>query len=83
MAPQRARTNAPAEHSVHADESEVAGLVSRAPAETLLLYPPSLLKAKVTAQHVANAVLFSVTRRTPTTGATIPVDGGLPSATPR
>lgn len=43
----------------------------------------NLLKAKVTAEHVANAVLFFVTRQTPTTGATIPVDGGLPDATPR
>ncbi|MBI5443972.1 MAG: SDR family oxidoreductase, partial [Deltaproteobacteria bacterium] len=43
----------------------------------------NLLKAKVTAAHVANAVLFFVTRQTPTTGATIPVDGGLPEATPR
>ena len=43
----------------------------------------NLLKAKVTAEHVANAVLFFVTRQTPTTGATIPVDGGLPDSTPR
>ena len=43
----------------------------------------NLLKAKVTAEHVANAVLFFATRQTPTTGATIPVDGGLPDATPR
>jgi NAD(P)-dependent dehydrogenase (short-subunit alcohol dehydrogenase family) len=43
----------------------------------------NLLKARVTAQHVANAVLFFVTRQTPTTGATIPVDGGLPDSTPR
>ena len=43
----------------------------------------NLLKARVTARHVANAVLFFVTRQTPTTGATIPVDGGLPDATPR
>jgi len=43
----------------------------------------NLLKARVTADHVANAVLFLATRRTPTTGATIPVDGGLPDATPR
>ena len=43
----------------------------------------NLLKAKVTAEHVANAVLFFITRQTPTTGATIPVDGGLPDATPR
>jgi NAD(P)-dependent dehydrogenase (short-subunit alcohol dehydrogenase family) len=43
----------------------------------------NLLKTRVTAQHVANAVLFFVTRQTPTTGATIPVDGGLPDASPR
>ena len=43
----------------------------------------NLLKARVTAQHVANAVLFFATRQTPTTGATIPIDGGLPDATPR
>ena len=43
----------------------------------------NLLKAAVTAEHVANAVLFFITRQTPTTGATIPVDGGLPDATPR
>jgi NAD(P)-dependent dehydrogenase (short-subunit alcohol dehydrogenase family) len=43
----------------------------------------NLLKARITGQHVANAVLFFATRQTPTTGATIPVDGGLPDATPR
>jgi NAD(P)-dependent dehydrogenase (short-subunit alcohol dehydrogenase family) len=43
----------------------------------------NLLKAKVTTEHVANAVLFFATRQTPTTGACIPVDGGLPDATPR
>ncbi len=43
----------------------------------------NLLKATVTGRHVANAVLFFATRQTPTTGATIPVDGGLPDATPR
>ncbi|MGH9400973.1 MAG: bifunctional aldolase/short-chain dehydrogenase [Terriglobia bacterium] len=43
----------------------------------------NLLKAKVTADHVARAVLFFATRQTPTTGATLPVDGGLPDATPR
>jgi rhamnose utilization protein RhaD (predicted bifunctional aldolase and dehydrogenase)/NAD(P)-dependent dehydrogenase (short-subunit alcohol dehydrogenase family) len=43
----------------------------------------NLLKAAVTARHVANAVLFFLTHQTPTTGATIPVDGGLPDATPR
>jgi len=43
----------------------------------------NLLKITVTAQHVAKAVLFFATRQTPTTGATLPVDGGLPDATPR
>ena len=43
----------------------------------------NLLKAKVTGRHVSNAVLFFATRQTPTTGATIPVDGGLPDATLR
>ncbi len=43
----------------------------------------NLLKAKITAAHVGRAVLYFATRQTPTTGATIPVDGGLPDATPR
>jgi rhamnose utilization protein RhaD (predicted bifunctional aldolase and dehydrogenase)/NAD(P)-dependent dehydrogenase (short-subunit alcohol dehydrogenase family) len=43
----------------------------------------SLLKVRVTAEHVARAVLFFATRQTPTTGATLPIDGGLPEASPR
>ncbi|HEX9593032.1 MAG TPA: bifunctional aldolase/short-chain dehydrogenase [bacterium] len=43
----------------------------------------NLLKAEVTANHVANGVLFFVTDQTPTTGATLPIDGGLPEAFPR
>ena len=43
----------------------------------------NLLKTTITARHVAKAVLFFATRQTPTTGATLPVDGGLPDATPR
>ncbi len=43
----------------------------------------NLIKARVTATHVAKAVLFFAMRQTPTTGATLPVDGGLPDATPR
>jgi rhamnulose-1-phosphate aldolase/alcohol dehydrogenase len=43
----------------------------------------NLLKTTVTARHVAKAVRFFATRQTPTTGATLPVDGGLPDATPR
>ena len=43
----------------------------------------NLLQARITAEHVARAVLFFASRQTPTTGATLPVDGGLPDATPR
>jgi enoyl-[acyl-carrier-protein] reductase (NADH) len=43
----------------------------------------NLLRARVTAEHVGNAVLFFVTQQTPTTGAALPVDGGLPEAFPR
>jgi rhamnulose-1-phosphate aldolase/alcohol dehydrogenase len=43
----------------------------------------NLLKARITPEHVANAVLFFATRQTPTTGASLPVDGGLPEGTPR
>jgi rhamnose utilization protein RhaD (predicted bifunctional aldolase and dehydrogenase)/NAD(P)-dependent dehydrogenase (short-subunit alcohol dehydrogenase family) len=40
----------------------------------------SLLKETITPAHVAAAVLFFLERRTPTTGAVLPVDGGLPGA---
>lgn len=43
----------------------------------------NLLKARITATHVARAVLFFALRQTPSTGVTLPVDGGLPEATPR
>jgi NAD(P)-dependent dehydrogenase (short-subunit alcohol dehydrogenase family) len=43
----------------------------------------NLLKTSISGRDVANAVLFFAARQTPTTGATIPVDGGLPDATPR
>ncbi len=43
----------------------------------------SLLKLAVRPDHVAQAVLFFVERRTPTTGAVLPVDAGLPGAFPR
>jgi NAD(P)-dependent dehydrogenase (short-subunit alcohol dehydrogenase family) len=43
----------------------------------------NLLKAEIRADHVGNAVLFFATNQTPTTGATLPVDGGLPEAFPR
>jgi NAD(P)-dependent dehydrogenase (short-subunit alcohol dehydrogenase family) len=43
----------------------------------------NLLKSKISSSDVANAVLYFATHQSPTTGATIPVDGGLPAATPR
>lgn len=43
----------------------------------------NLLKVKITADDVARAVLFFAREETPTTGATLPVDGGLPAAMPR
>ncbi|MBU2549305.1 MAG: bifunctional aldolase/short-chain dehydrogenase [Proteobacteria bacterium] len=43
----------------------------------------NLLKTRVTAEHVGNAVVFFAAEMTPTTGATLPVDGGVPGAFPR
>ncbi len=43
----------------------------------------NLLKARVTGRHVGNAVVFFASNSTPTTGATLPIDGGLPDAFPR
>ncbi len=43
----------------------------------------NLLKAEVRAEDVGNAVVFFAAGLTPTTGATLPVDGGIPAAFPR
>jgi rhamnose utilization protein RhaD (predicted bifunctional aldolase and dehydrogenase)/NAD(P)-dependent dehydrogenase (short-subunit alcohol dehydrogenase family) len=43
----------------------------------------NLLKAAVSADDVGRAVLFFASEQTPTTGATLPVDGGIPAAFPR
>jgi rhamnose utilization protein RhaD (predicted bifunctional aldolase and dehydrogenase)/NAD(P)-dependent dehydrogenase (short-subunit alcohol dehydrogenase family) len=43
----------------------------------------NLLKVQVTAEHVGNAVVFFASNATPTTGATLPIDGGIPAAFPR
>lgn len=43
----------------------------------------NLLKVPVTAREVGNAVLFFATNQTPTTGASLPIDGGLVEAFPR
>jgi rhamnose utilization protein RhaD (predicted bifunctional aldolase and dehydrogenase)/NAD(P)-dependent dehydrogenase (short-subunit alcohol dehydrogenase family) len=43
----------------------------------------NLLKTRVTGDDVGRAVVFFASNQTPTTGATLTVDGGLPEATPR
>lgn len=43
----------------------------------------NLLHAEVSGSDVGRAVAFFATRQTPTTGAVLPVDGGLPGAFPR
>lgn len=43
----------------------------------------NLLRVSVEARHVGEAVLFFASNKTPTTGATLPVDGGIPEAFPR
>jgi NAD(P)-dependent dehydrogenase (short-subunit alcohol dehydrogenase family) len=44
----------------------------------------NLLKVQVTAEHVGNAVVFFASEASSaTTGATLPVDGGIPAAFPR
>jgi len=43
----------------------------------------SLLKKEVLAEHVGYAVVFFASDQTPTTGATLPVDSGIPGAFPR
>lgn len=43
----------------------------------------NLLRERVLGEHVGNAVVFFASNQTPTTGASLPVDGGIPSAFPR
>ncbi len=40
----------------------------------------NLLKAEITGSDVGRGVVFFLSRQTPTTGAVLPVDGGLPGA---
>ena len=40
----------------------------------------NLLKAEITGSHVGKAVAFLASGQIPTTGAVLPVDGGLPEA---
>lgn len=43
----------------------------------------NLLKTEVLSEHVGNAVVFFASDQVPITGATLPVDGGIPAAFPR
>lgn len=43
----------------------------------------SLLQVPLSGEHVGNAVVFFASNLTPTTGATLPVDGGLADGFPR
>ncbi|HXU30295.1 MAG TPA: SDR family NAD(P)-dependent oxidoreductase, partial [Thermoanaerobaculia bacterium] len=43
----------------------------------------SLLQVPLTGEHIGNAVVFFASNLTPTTGATLPVDGGLAEGFPR
>jgi len=43
----------------------------------------NLLKARVRGHHVGNAVVYFASNQSPTTGATLPVDGGVVEAFPR
>ena len=43
----------------------------------------NLLKARICGHHVGNAVVFFASNATPTTGATLPIDGGVVEAFPR
>lgn len=43
----------------------------------------NLLHAKISGAHVGRAVVFFASNQTPTTGATLPVDGGVAAAFPR
>jgi len=43
----------------------------------------NLLHAEITGTHVGRAVVFLASNQTPTTGATLPVDGGVAAAFPR
>lgn len=43
----------------------------------------NLLKTQVMADHVGNGVVFFASGQTPTTGATLPIDGGIMAAFPR
>jgi len=95
LAPLGVRVNAVAPDAVFAEGEVLSGLwqavgPARArsrgmdPADLPAFYRDrNLLKAEVTGSDVGRAVVFFVSGAPPTTGAVLPVDGGLASAFPR
>jgi rhamnulose-1-phosphate aldolase/alcohol dehydrogenase len=95
LAPDGIRVNMLTPDAVFGDERTPSGLWSEvAPrrakthdlkAEELPEYyrKRNLLQVRVLGRHVGNAVVFFASNATPTTGAVLPIDGGLPEAFPR
>jgi len=95
LAPDGIRVNMLTPDAVFGDERTPSGLWSEvAPrrakthdlkAEELPEYyrKRNLLQVPVVGRHVGNAVVFFASNATPTTGAVLPIDGGLPEAFPR
>ena len=95
FAPDGIRVNMLTPDAVFGDEQTPSGLwkeVTLYRAKTHHLNPSdlpeyyrqrNLLKSRVTGRHVGYAVVFFASNATPTTGATLPIDGGLPEAFPR
>ena len=92
LAPHDIRVNLVAPDAVFEGEGVASGLwadvgPSRAAAKGIALdelphhyLQRNLLKTEVSAADVGRAVCFFAARHTPTTGAVLPVDGGLPGA---
>ncbi|MEE9311784.1 MAG: SDR family oxidoreductase, partial [Planctomycetota bacterium] len=92
LAPQGVRVNVLAPDAVFGDDGHASGLwqevgPGRAEAHGIDFgkleehyRARNLLKARVTGRHVGNAVVYLATNQTPTTGAILPIDGGIPAA---
>jgi NAD(P)-dependent dehydrogenase (short-subunit alcohol dehydrogenase family) len=95
LAPYGIRVNMVAPDAIFGDEATPSGLWAavgpdRAKSRQLdskdlpeFYRQRSLLKARVCGHHVGNAVVFFASNSTPTTGAVLPVDGGIVEAFPR
>lgn len=95
LAPHNIRVNMINADAVFGDETNPSGLwkevgPQRAQSRNIKLTDlpeyyrqRNLLKARVRGRHVGNAVVFFASNATPTTGATLPVDGGVVEAFPR